>query len=577
MITGNSPLTLTAGNTYKGGTTVSSGTLVAANDAALGPGPVLLNPAAGAAVLAFSTSTPSVGSLASNGAGTSLVVLGNASASSSTALTVGGNNASTTFSGTISDMSSTNGSAVGEVVKTGAGTWTLNPSGPNTYTGGTIVNQGTLVLDYANLSSNFGTIGGPLTINPGATVVVTVPKGIGHANATSGAVTTLTISGGLLNYTGSTSAGSPYGLGSGQTVFLTGGTIETNGGVSSPTAVSFYRFSNTVGPDNDYSVYTLPSPTPSVMSGGIELTSPATFNVAAGGALLVTAAIFNNANGGAPGSVTESGSGLMVFSGNNTYGGGTNINGGILQFAQTNSMPAAGTVTVASSAILAVNAGGSGEFTYDAASGTQGTISGLLAGIGGQGAPVSWQFGAILGIDSTNAVGGAVYSGSIADAGNGPLGLATLGSGTLKLTGSNTYTGGTDVLGNSTLVISSPDAIDANNVGTNLTVGSLSSLADFGTVFSPIVPASGAAAGAAVPEPSTWCLLAAGLISAVCLRRKKSRCTREGKMDLAAARGHLWHANRVGGGRGRPASELGRWRRARRGECRMPKLQCRIK
>ena len=218
---------------------------------------------------------------------------------------------------------------------------------------------------------------------------------------------------------------------------------------------------------------------------------------------------------GGPGTLTKAGTGSLDLDGTNTWTGGLVDDPGVVQFAETCSMPPIGTVTVAKGAIVAVNAGGSGEFTYDAASGTRGTISGLLAGVGGQGAPVVWQSGAILGIDSTNAPGGAAtYNGNITNTSNGPLGLATLGSGTLTLTGINTYTGGTDVLANSTLIISSPDAIDATNVGTDLAVGSISLLAEFDTDFSPILPASGALASTPVPEPSALALLAAGLLFA---------------------------------------------------------------
>ena len=101
------------------------------------------------------------------------------------ALQVGNNNASTTYTGIMSGS--------GSLLKLGAGNLTLNPIAPNTYTGGTTVNGGTLTLAYGNVNANEGTIGGPLTINPGATVVVTQPKGIGFPISPAGNVTVLTI------------------------------------------------------------------------------------------------------------------------------------------------------------------------------------------------------------------------------------------------------------------------------------------------------------------------------------------------------------------------------------------------
>ena len=79
----------------------------------------------------FQGAAPYIGSL--DGAGS--VVLGNTTTPAATTLTVGGNNASTSFYGTISDLSATNAAAVGSLIKTGTGTFTL--TGGNTYTGTT--------------------------------------------------------------------------------------------------------------------------------------------------------------------------------------------------------------------------------------------------------------------------------------------------------------------------------------------------------------------------------------------------------------------------------------------------------
>ena len=112
----------------------------------------------------------------------------------------------------------------------------------------------------------------------------------------------------------------------------------------------------------------------------------------------------------------------------------------MLQFAKIASMPASGIVLVASGGTLAVNAGGTGEFT-NATSGN-GSIGALFAGTGGQGNTVSLNSGSAIGIDTTNASGSLVYTGNLATAG---VGLTKLGSGTLILSGANSYTGNTTI------------------------------------------------------------------------------------------------------------------------------------
>jgi fibronectin-binding autotransporter adhesin len=95
-----------------------------------------------------------------------------------TTFVVGGNGASTTFNGRIID-----GNSPTRIVKVGNGAWTLT-SVNNTYSGGTTVSNGTLLVNgpggngagtgavvvasSATLGGN-GTIGGPVTVNSGGT------------------------------------------------------------------------------------------------------------------------------------------------------------------------------------------------------------------------------------------------------------------------------------------------------------------------------------------------------------------------------------------------------------------------
>ena len=176
---------LSGSNTYSAGTTVSGGTLVAANNAALGAGSVTLSPTA-AATLDFTSGAPSILSLASNGAGTSTVVLGNGLASTATTLTVN-NTAATTFGGLIGDLGP---SATGALVMNGTGTLTL--SGTSSYTGGTTINAGGLVFSSTAAVPQSGTI----LINSGGAAGAG-----GTATANSVLVRTSTASAGVLAIT----------------------------------------------------------------------------------------------------------------------------------------------------------------------------------------------------------------------------------------------------------------------------------------------------------------------------------------------------------------------------------------
>ncbi len=117
-------------------------------------------------------------------------------------------------------------------------------------------------------------------------------------------------------------------------------------------------------------------------------------------------------------------------------------------------------------------------------------------------------------VDTVNGGGNLAFGSNSTISGTGPLTMSGAG-GTLILspTGADTYSGGTDILAG-TLVITSTAALPAQ--------GSLT-IAPGGTfIFDPAWPtagplvARGAAVGGptAVPEPGTWALLAAALLSA---------------------------------------------------------------
>ena len=180
-------------NSYSGGTTVNAGTLSSTVASGFGTGNVTVNPTgtagtaadtatlnslgsiAATAAVTVNTNTPTaIGTLNFNGAtptigsltGTGSVVLNNANG---TTLTIGGgtgSNASSTFSGAISQ-----GAAAGNLAVSTTGTVTL--SGINTYAGTTTVTNGTLNLASAGRALSGTTA---IAVNNGGTLLFSTPN-----------------------------------------------------------------------------------------------------------------------------------------------------------------------------------------------------------------------------------------------------------------------------------------------------------------------------------------------------------------------------------------------------------------
>ena len=132
--------------------------------------------------------------------------------------------------------------------------------------------------------------------------------------------------------------------------------------------------------------------------------------------------------------------GYVLISGAQSYTSGTTLAnaGAMIQFAKPASMPATGTVALTTGTTLAVNVGGTGEFTAGSDTGA-GSVGGLLAGLGGQGAPVTLAAGSSIGIDTTNAPGTVTLSNAFTSTNS--VGLVKLGTGNLTLTGGGTFGG----------------------------------------------------------------------------------------------------------------------------------------
>lgn len=237
---------------------------------------------------------------------------------------------------------------VGGLVKTGVGTLTL--SAVNQYLGGTTVEQGTLVLANGDAGGT-GRIRGALTVQSGATVETTGDAtGFGWV----GQLTSVNIQGGTVTTQG---ANHIWGISGGIT--MTGGTLQSNGGVS-----------QVDGPQlewNQTNLTTLASSETATIAGRIRMRSDnaysgITFHVADGLAandLHVSAAVTEASPGMG---ITKTGAGTMLMTGQTTYTGVTRVQAGRLVIGDGGNSTNLGdqaTVQIDTGAVLDLNFFGS--------------------------------------------------------------------------------------------------------------------------------------------------------------------------------------------------------------------------
>jgi autotransporter-associated beta strand protein len=212
---------------------------------------------------------------------------------------------------TVSNMTTTIGNVLAGtngLVKNGAGTLTLAAN--NTYTGTTVVSNGTLVL---NAGGGAGAIRGTLTINSGTTVICQFLDALGYTVGQN--LGTINVNGGTL--TNATAVNQGF-----NTDFnLTGGTIAGVGGS--------YNISG------GHTISSLASSTMSVFSSSIQLRNTTTnvINVALGSVpggtdFNISGNIFENTGVGS--GITKTGAGRLALSGYNSYTGPTTVSNGTL-------------------------------------------------------------------------------------------------------------------------------------------------------------------------------------------------------------------------------------------------------
>jgi fibronectin-binding autotransporter adhesin len=202
------------------------------------------------------------------------------------------------------------------------------------------------------------------------------------------------------------------------------------------------------------------------------------------------------------GSLSKSGTGTQTLSGANTYSGGTTLNAGTLQLGSsstgnvTNGPVGTGTLTL-NGGTLSSNVGdfitvrsiaNAVTFGGDVTFGTNTNFGALtLSGAG-----------TLTGTRTLTFVADVTYSGNIGESG-GSFGIIKNGSGTLKLSGVNSYSGGTTVnqgllwLNSSSALASTSGSLTVNGgivdlAGNNTSVGNLTGSG--GTIWNNLGPSN---------------------------------------------------------------------------------------
>jgi autotransporter-associated beta strand protein len=514
--TGTGVLVLSGNNTYDGNTTISAGTVLAANNGALGAsGAATVN--AGAR-LQMSNGINVARAITLNGDGVSgsgsLQNVSGANTNSGT-ITLGSSSRVNTDSGTLTISGDINGGAnvlyVGgasntvvsgrvtnsagatqdgtttSVYKDGAGTLTL--SGANTYTGDTRISAGNIAVGAGgNLGSGsdvFITTNGTLSVNADASVATIQEWASGNGGTASiGSGATLTVNGNATNFymNSMSGAGGLTKSGTGTmnlygTQGYTGTTTVSGGKLSSGVAMASTNVTVSGGTyettaDNvmaDTAALTVNSGDLSIggsdtvaslagSGGNVGIASGKTLTVNETGANSYSGAITN------AGGLTKIGAGTTTLSGANTYTGTTTIGGGTLALSGGSAIANAGVVTLSnvSGAALAVNAS---------------ETIGSLRGGGATGGNVSVATDQILTVAET---GSQTYSGAISGAG----GFTKSGAGTTTLSANSSYSGATTVSAGTL-------AYNGNNSSTAVGINSGGTLSGSGSLGAVTVNSGG--------------------------------------------------------------------------------------
>ena len=313
-------------------------------------------------------------------------------------------------------LGSYNGTYNGNTTTVNGGTLQLGAVNPVSATGFAVFNSGVVDLKGFGLAVN--EVGGNGTVtNTAAAATLTFNNGSPHTttanltgnlglNVTSSANTTQTLTG-INTFTGNTT--------------LISGTLQLSSATALPSTTALVFGTSACGTALSLGGFDL---TVGSLQGGNAATGNINLganNLTVGTNNLTTSAYAGNISGS--GNLTKVGTGSLTLSGPSTYTGNTTIISGSVQVTVANALPTATT--------LFVNSPG----TFDL-NGCATTLSGLAGNgtVTDSGAPITLTL---------NSTGSQAFNGLV----SGSLGLAETGSGTLTLSGNNSYTGPTSVSG----------------------------------------------------------------------------------------------------------------------------------
>ena len=379
---GTGTLTLTGSTTYTGTTTVSAGTMAGGALNSLSPNSAFS--IANGATLDISAASQIIGSLA--GVTGSSVKLG------AKTLTIGGDNTSTTFSGLIS--------GTGSLIKNGVGTFTI--LGTDNYSGGTTIGGGTLQL--GNGATN-GSISG--NVNDNGTLTFDENGPVTFAGIISGAGNLVQESNGTLTLAGNNIYNGATNVASGTLQAGLSGAFSAASAFTVTSVLDLNGFNNTIGSLTGSGTVTNSSLTTATLTIG---------NVAS--------TTFSGAinNGNSLLALTKVGTGTLTLTGTSTYGGATNINAGVLAGGTLNSLSPSSGFVIANLATLDIS-------LADQTIGSLAGVAGATADLG----PHTLTAG---GNNTSTSYTGLITGSGI---------LTKVGTGTLTLNGTSSYTGATNI------------------------------------------------------------------------------------------------------------------------------------